>query len=108
MVAFKASRLVWSAMSVISSTTSPIFCADAASPWILALVNSTSFTAPPAISVDCETWRPISLIELDSSVAAEATVWTMVDASSEAAATAVAWPLVCSAIDDIEVAVDSN
>jgi hypothetical protein len=50
--------------------------------------------APPTICVVFSTWRPISLIEADSSSAAAATVCTFVEASSDAAAALVA----CSSV----------
>jgi hypothetical protein len=90
MVALSAKRLVWPALSLMSSTTSPILWAASARPWTVLLARSASSTAPWEILVDSATWRPISSMELESSSVAEATVWTLVDASSEAAATAVA------------------
>ncbi len=88
MVALSASKLVCSAMSVINATTSPILLAASASPRTLTLVCSAWRTALEAICDDWLTWREISEMELDSSSAADATVWTLADACSEAAATA--------------------
>ena len=54
-VALRARRLVWLAMSLISFTTSPIFCAAFESPCMVPLVRWASATALAAISVDCAT-----------------------------------------------------
>ena len=104
MVALSASRLVWLAMSLIRLTTSPIFCAASASPWTFSLVFWASSTAFWAILLDWPTWRPTSSTDWDSSSAAEATVCTLVEASSDAAATAVDWRLVSSAVDAMDCA----
>ena len=59
-VAFKASRLVCAAMSWISCTTSPTFCAASASPATEALVRRPSSAAWRAIEEACATCRLIS------------------------------------------------
>jgi hypothetical protein len=105
-VALSASRLVWPAMSLISLSTSPIFCAASARPRIVWLVRSASLTARPAICAEDDAWRPISPIEALSSSAAEATVWTLTVACSDAAATAPAWREVSSAVADSDCAED--
>ncbi len=69
-------------------------------------MRPASSTAWPAICADCDTWRLISVIEDDSSSAADATVCTLVDACSAAAATAVDWRDVDSAVLVMEAAVD--
>ncbi len=51
-VAFNASRLVWLAILLIRLTTSPIFCAASARPWIVALVRSAAATAAELMSVE--------------------------------------------------------
>src|SRR3979490_1113908 len=86
MVALSASRLVWPAMALISSTTSPIFWAASARRWIEALVDLARFTASPAALAAWPTWLPISVIELASSSAAAATVFTLGEGESEARA----------------------
>jgi len=90
MVAFSASRLVWLAMSLISFTASPIFCAAADRPCTVTLVRFACSTAWPAILVDSATSRPISETEDDSSSVAAATVCTLAEACSATAATVVA------------------
>src|SRR6201999_626552 len=65
-------------------------------------------TASLAIRADSWTWRPISLTEEDNSSVAEATDWTLVEASSDAAATVVASWLERSAVDDSVPADDSS
>ena len=62
-------------------------------------------TASPAMPVDSATCRLISLIDADNSSVADATVWTLVEASSETDATVADLLLVCSAVADIECAV---
>jgi len=42
------------------------------------------------MAAECDTWRPISTTELDSSSAAAATVCTLVEVSVDAAVTTVA------------------
>ncbi len=54
-VALSASRLVWLAMSLISSTTLPIFCAASARLSTVVLVLFASSTARPAMLADCST-----------------------------------------------------
>jgi hypothetical protein len=94
MVALSASRLVWPAMVLISSTTSPIRVAALDNSLTRALVVRACCTASPAIFADSCTWRPISRTEDAISSLAEATDCTLVEASSEAAATidANSWP----------------
>ena len=89
MVAFSASRLVWSAISLIRLTTSPIFCAAAARLSTLAFAPSASRTAVLAISEEWVTRRAISCTDAVISSVAEATVCTFTEASSDAPATAV-------------------
>src|SRR5262249_31052286 len=72
MVALSASRLVCSAIEVISLTTSPMRTADCDSSATRPLVISACFTASPAIRLDSSAWRPISETEPDSSSAAGA------------------------------------
>jgi len=81
MVALSASRLVCSAMLEISSATCSICWAPSASARTIPSVRRALSTARAVIAVDCATWRLISLIEVDNSSAAEATVWTRVEAS---------------------------
>jgi hypothetical protein len=76
MVAFRAKRLVCPAMSLISLTTSPIFCAAVASASILLLVSTASETAVLIIWDDWLTRLLMSSIEADNSSVAEATDWT--------------------------------
>jgi hypothetical protein len=80
MVALSASRLVCPAMSLISSTTSPIFCAAAASPAICALVVSASLTEARTTSVVRTNCSLISPIEAESSEAAVAAIATLAEA----------------------------
>ena len=74
MVALSARRLVWSAMSLISATISPIFCDAPARPLTMALAVPASVTAFCAMRLEWPTWRAISAIDDDSSSAAAATV----------------------------------
>jgi hypothetical protein len=55
MVAFSASKIVWSAMSRMSLTTSPIFCAPSATPAISPSVCRVSCAA-------CATMPPVCVI----------------------------------------------
>jgi len=102
MVAFNASRLVCAAMVWISVTTSPIFCAPAASDCAISPVRRALSTARAEIWADCATWRLISVIEEVSSSVALATVCTLAVVCCEALATAPAWRSVAAAVDDIE------
>ena len=104
MVAFRASRLVCSAMSLIRLTTSPMLCATWARPWIWSRLWPACVMASLAMAVAWVTWRLISWMELDSSSAAEATVCTLAAASSAAALTATACSLLRSAVVDISPA----
>ena len=88
MVALSASRLVWPAMVLISSTTSPMLLAAFESSLTRSLVTRAWPTASVAIRADSCTWRLISVTEDESSSVADATDCTLVVASSEAAATA--------------------
>jgi hypothetical protein len=99
MVALSASRLVWPAMVLMSSTTSPMRAAAFDSSLTRSLVTRAWSTASPAIRADSCTWRLISLTEDDSSSVAEATDCTLVEASSEAAATLVVTSCARSAVD---------
>ena len=87
-VALSASRLVCSAMSRMSLTTSPIFCAASASPVIRVLVVSASPTAARTTSSVRVSCALISPIELASSPAAAAAVSTLVEASFDASTAA--------------------
>ena len=87
MVALSASRLVCSAMVLMSSTTSPMRPAAFDNSPTRSLVLRAWPTASVAIRADCCIWRPISEIDEDSSSVADATDCTLVEASSEAAAT---------------------
>ena len=87
-VALSASRLVCPAMSRISLTTSPIFCAASASPVIRVLVASASPTAARTTSRVRVSCALISPIEVDSSPAAAAAVSTLVEASFDASTAA--------------------
>ena len=89
MVALSASKLVWPAMVLISSTTSPMRLAAFDNSLTRSLVTRAWPTASVAIRADSWTWRLISLTDDDSSSVADATDCTLVEASSEAAATAV-------------------
>src|SRR5207237_858567 len=99
MVALSASRLVWPAMVLISSTTSPIRVAAFDSSLTRSVVPRAWPTASLAIRADSCTWRLISLTEDDSSSVADATDCTFVEASSEAAATVVASSCERSAVE---------
>ena len=106
-VAFSASRLVWLAMSLIRLTTSPIFSAA-----IGQAGDDLGWSAPPrrrphaAYPTTSATCRPISLIEAESSSAADATVWTLPDASSaRCRRTAEDARVACSATADMLLAV---
>ena len=105
MVALSASRLVCAAIEWISLTTSPIFSAPVESTCTVALVRSASPTALLAISLERATWREISVTELDSSSAAEATVPTLFEALCEAALTFAARALASLAVEVIDCAV---
>ena len=87
-VAFKASKLVCSAMSEINSTTSPIFWADSDSFRTVVAVCCVASSALWVVARDSLTWLLISVIEAESSSAAAATVCTLADACSVAQATA--------------------
>ena len=87
-VAFSASRLVWPAMVLISSTTAPIRPAASDNSPTLSLVCCAWSTASWAIRADSCTCRLISLTDEVSSSVADATDCTLVEACSEAAATA--------------------
>ena len=89
MVALRASRLVWPAMVLISSTTSPIRAAALASSATRSLVFCACSTASPAIRAEPWTCRLISLTDDAISSVADATDCTLVEASSDAAATVV-------------------
>jgi hypothetical protein len=89
MVALSASRLVWPAMVLMSSTTSPMRAAAFDNSLTRSLVCGPARRPRLAIRADSWTWRLISLTEEDSSSVAEATDCTLVVASSEAAATMV-------------------
>ena len=86
-VALSASRLVCSAIAVMSFTTSPMRPAACDSSLMRASVFFACCTASPAMRADSWTWRLISVTDEVISSAAEATDWTLVEASSEAAAT---------------------
>ena len=88
MVAFRARRLVWLAMLLISPTTSPIRCAPSDKVRTTSLVRFASATARFVTWLDCATWRPISVIEALSCSAAAATFPTAALASIAAAVTA--------------------
>ena len=96
MVALSASRLVWPAMLRISLTTSPIFCAPAASPAISPSVARASPVARPTMLLVWLSWRLISAIECDNSSAATAAVSTLVEASLNACTALSARCEVCS------------
>src|SRR5690349_25152047 len=70
------------------------------------LVRSASCTAWLAISLERETWREISVTELDSSSAAAATVPTLLDALGEAALTVAARAEASLAVEVMDCAVD--
>ncbi|MEY9470169.1 hypothetical protein ABH992_002568 [Bradyrhizobium yuanmingense] len=90
MVAFSAKRLVWPAMALMSSTTSPMRAAALDNSLTRSLVCPAWVTASPAMRAEACTWRLISLTEAVSSSAADATDCTLVAASSDAASTSVA------------------
>src|SRR5690242_14641883 len=98
-VALSARRLVWPAMVLISSTTSPIRVAALDSSLTRSVVVRAWPTASPAIRADSCTWRPISVTDEAISSVEEATDCTLVVASSDAAATAVASCLDLSAVE---------
>jgi hypothetical protein len=89
MVAFSASRLVWPAMPLISSTTWPICCARSASARTRPPVWRASGTAFEGMLADCATCWPMSRIEVDSSSVEVATVATFSEVWSEALETVV-------------------
>jgi hypothetical protein len=83
MVAFSASRLVCSAIEVISLTTSPIRAPASDNSVIRWSVALACLTASAAIPFDSCTRRVISEIELDNSSDAVAAVRTCSEAISE-------------------------
>ena len=87
MVALRASRLVCSAIAVMSLMTLPIRPAAFDNSPMRASVFSACFTACWAMLLDSCTCRLISPTDEVISSVAEATDWTLEDASSEAAAT---------------------
>ncbi len=90
MVALSARRLVWAATSWIILTTSPIFCEAPAKPSMTPKASPASSTARSVRLAEWPACCPISLIEADSSSAAEATVCTLMvesRAASDASAT---------------------
>src|SRR3979409_332211 len=89
MWALSASRLVCSAMVLMSSTTAPMRLAAFDNSLTRSLVARACPTASVAIRADSCTCRLISLTEEAISSVAEATDCTLVEASSEAAATMV-------------------
>ena len=108
MVALSANRLVWLAMSLIRLTISPMLVTSSDSFRIKSVVLRASPSARSATICDLETWDEISLIEADNSSVAEATVWTLVEASSAALATEVACKLVSEALSAMSRAEDCN
>ena len=94
-------------MSLISSTTSPIFCDAPSRPCTSRIGLLGLGHRLGGDLADWPTWRLISAIEVDSSSVAEATVCTLAEASSEAAATA---PPACRllAVADMLLAVDCS
>src|SRR6266852_407666 len=88
MVALSASRLVCSAIAVISLMTSPMRLAACESSPMRASVRSAWRTASIAIPLDSCTWRLISAMDVAISSVALATDCTLVEESSEAVATA--------------------
>ncbi len=90
MVALSANKLVWPAMVLMSSTTSPMREAALESSLTRSVVERAWPTASPAIRADSWTWRLISLTDEAISSVAEATDCTLVEASSDAPATVVA------------------
>src|SRR5260363_27703 len=66
-VALSARRLVWPAIVLISSTTSPIRAAALESSLTCSLVRRAWLTASPAIRADSCTWRLISVTAPTSS-----------------------------------------
>ena len=112
-VAFSASRLVWPAMVLISSTTSPIRAAAIESSLTRSVVVRAWLTASPAIRADSCTCRLISLTEEDSSSVAVATDCTLPVASPEATATTevsscARCAVVASVEDDASSSVDAE
>ena len=98
MVAFSASKLVCSAIAVISLTTSPMSCAARDSSPIRSSVKLACFTALAAMRLDSCTCRPISSTDIESSSVAAATDCMLDDASSDAPATCVERLCVVSAV----------
>ncbi|CAB4923707.1 unannotated protein [freshwater metagenome] len=96
-VAFSASRLVCSAIDVITLITSPISFEDTPSLVIVALVRSASATASAATRAASLAFCAISRIDADISSAPAATVATLRDTSSAADDTDPDCTLVCSA-----------
>jgi hypothetical protein len=84
MVAFRASRWVWEAISVIMSITSPIFWPDSASSWTLAVVCDASSAACCAIDAERLVWAEISPMVALNSLTALATVCTFSLAADDA------------------------
>ena len=79
MVALSASRLVWLAMLLMSSTTVPICSAVARSSVTFLTTSSVCAIAPPETCEDSDAWRPISSIEAVSSWVAALTDWTVAE-----------------------------
>jgi hypothetical protein len=104
MVALSASRLVWPAMSLISLTTSPMRCAAASSARTCSLVLSACAAASLAMRALSPTWRPISVVDDESSSAAEATACTPVVAWPTAPLAVAAWRCVSWALAVIALA----
>ena len=100
-MAFRASRLVCWAIEVIAFTTSPISPLDWLSLATVPLVEWATSRPWPATFEASAAERAISLIEVDSSSALAATVWTLDETSSAAAATVVASADVRSELADI-------
>jgi hypothetical protein len=89
-LSLSASRLVWPAMVLINSTTSPMRAAAFDNSPTRSLVFCACPTASLATRDDSWTWRLISLTDEVSSSLAAATDSTLVEASSDAAATVIA------------------
>ena len=87
MVAFKAKRLVWLAMSLIKLTTSPILAAASTRPRTNSSVFWASSAALAAIWLACPTCEAISRLEADNSSEAAETVSTLAAACSTATVT---------------------
>ncbi|GJE44183.1 hypothetical protein AEGHOMDF_3370 [Methylobacterium soli] len=93
MVAFSASRFVWSAIDRITVTTSPIFSAAEVRPETIAPASSARRTATSDAIFASVAWRLSSSMEAANSSAPAATAWTLPEVRAAASAVTTAWLL---------------